>query len=595
MNIKSALLGALLFLPMMTQAMEDSQKQEAFIRELEAAKYTLSFKYGPTEWKSEYLQWDPEVAIEEAKSRMIEKDHLTTRDYQTIYRDFLGSLQDYHVSALFYSTEWSAFPIVIKSVNNRYFITNFEFMLSGYISGIEPDEIDLEEYLDDFEMLHLGDEIVALNGVPMPEVIEHLIDTELSGNRTLTGYALAEKMVFVRYGMRGHDVPVGEFTLTMKPPFGPQYLVRLPWIHVKEWVTDPAAKELAAQPTTLKERLEKFVSKDFTVALAKDLIKSPLSNMAACDQDDEEEEEYDYREKSFVPPLGQILWETEISSDHYAYIYRNEYGQKVGYLYIPHFSVGGALADVYMEEFIEIIKRFEAETDALVVDINDNPGGSLFYMYGLLSLLTDKPLITHKNTEVLVQEDIFHMASLYNDLKSMLEEDEEEKEEMIQGTLGGYPLTEELLVKIMNYSKSLLDQWDSGMRRTTPDYIFGVDYVEPHPQAHYTKPILVLTNELDFSCGDFFPAILQDNHRVTLFGRRTAGAGGYIRQYQQTSQFGVALYSLTGSLAYRVDGNVIENLGVTPDVSCNLTERDLQFGFIDYVRSVNRQVNLLTQ
>ena len=36
--------------------------------------------------------------------------------------------------------------------------------------------------------------------------------------------------------------------------------------------------------------------------------------------------------------------------------------------------------------------------------------------------MTDKPLITPKNTEVLVQEDIFQMAALYNDLKSMLED-----------------------------------------------------------------------------------------------------------------------------------------------------------------------------
>lgn len=578
---------------MMSQAMEDTQKQEAFIQELEAAKYALSFKYGPLDWKSEYLQWDADAAIEEAKSRMIEKTHLTMRDYQAIYRDFLGSLQDYHVRALFYSTEWSAFPIVVKSANNRYFLTDFTFDLNAS-PVLEPDEFDVDKYLDDFEKLQLGDEIIAFNGVPIKEVIERLIDTELSGDHTQTGYALAEKMLFVRYGLFGHDIPVGEFTLTIQPPFGSQYDVLLPWIHVKEWVTDPEAKDLAVQPANLKEKLERFVSKDFSVALAKNLVKSPLSQAAACDHDDEEEE-FDWREKSFVPPLGKILWETDTESDHYAYIYLNEYRQKVGYLYIPHFGVLGDLADIYMEELVEIINRFEKETDALVVDMNDNTGGSLFYMYALMSLLTDKPLANLKDTEILIQKDIYQMASLYNWLKYMLDEGVDDKEELLNSTLGGYPITEELLVKMMNYAKSLLDQWDSGIRRTTPDYLFGLDTIEPNPKAHYTKPILLLTNEYDFSCGDLMPAILQDNKRATLFGRKTAGAGGYVLPYFQTSQFGVALYTLTGSLAYRADGSVIENLGVTPDIPCSLTERDLQFGFIDYVRAVNRQVNLLTK
>ena len=594
MNIKSVVLGALLFFPMLAQASEDLNRQEAFVRELEAAKYTLSFKYGPTEWKSEYLQWDADHAIEEAKLRMIESEYLTTRDYQRIYRDFLGSLKDYHVSSLFFSSEWSAFPIEVKSVNGRYFITDFQFKLSLGFSDMAfaIDEIDLDRIFEEWQKLNFGDEIIAINQVPIKTLIENLIDSELSGDRTQTGYALAERMLFTRYGRRGHDVPNGDFTLTVKPIFGHQHTVNLSWIHTKEWVTDPVAKEIQNQPVTLKEKLEKLVARDFSVGLAKDMLKSPLAQLKASNEDeDDEDEEWDWREKSFVPPLGKILWETDIDSDFYAYIYQNEFGQKIGYFYIPDFSAGAALADNYMEQWIEIISRFEYETEALVVDLNDNPGGSLFYMYGILSLLTDKPLITPKNTEVLVQEDIYSMASLYNDLKSMLEETDEEIP--IGGTIGGYPITEEVITKIMNYSKSILDQWNAGFRRTTPEYIFGIDTVNPHPDIHYTKPVMVLINELDFSCGDFFPAILQDNSAATLFGRKTAGAGGYVRAYGQTSQFGIALYSLTGSLAYRVDGKVIENLGVTPDVPYNLTERDLQFGFIDYIRSVNRQVHSL--
>lgn len=590
MNFKSFFLGAILFFPLAAQASADTKRQEAFLQELEAAKYTLTFKYGPTEWKSEYLQWDADAAFEEAKAQMIESPQLTMRDYQRIYRDFLGSLKDYHVSTLFYSSEWSAFPIVVKSVNNRYFITKFDFQLSLSYSDLpfDFDEIDIERLEAELQKCNLGDEVIAVNGVPVATLIEELIDSELNGDRTPTGYALAEKMLFTRYGRRGHQVPKGDFTLTVKPIFGKQHTVNLAWIHVAEWVNDPQKKTVEQKPATKWQKLEKYLVRDYSVGLAKDMLKSPLASLQANDND-EEEEEYDWREKSFVPPLGQIVWETDIDEAFYAYIFKNQQGKKFGYLYLPDFSASGWSAEDFMGQLITIIDKFESETEALVVDINDNSGGNLFYMYGVLSLLADKPLETCKNTEVLVQEDIYNMAVIYNELIEMLDNGE------VEGTISGYPIDETVIRKIIGYAKSLIDQWNSGETRTVPDYVFGIDTLDPHHEVHYTKPILVLINELDFSCGDLFPAILQDNGRATLFGRKTAGAGGYVRPYQQTSQFGVELYTLTGSLAYRVDGKVVENLGVTPDIENQLTEKDLQHGFIDYVRSVNKQLNVLVK
>ncbi|TBR20006.1 protease-like activity factor CPAF, partial [bacterium] len=116
----------------------------------------------------------------------------------------------------------------------------------------------------------------------------------------------------------------------------------------------------------------------------------------------------------------------------------------------------------------------------------------------------------------------------------------------------------------------------------------------PHPTERYTKPILLLINELDFSCGDFFPAILQDNKRATVFGVRTAGAGGAVKATQFPNQFGIAGLAYTWTIALRTNGQPIENLGVTPDVDYKTTEEDLKTGFAGYARAIQAALtNLL--
>ena len=96
----------------------------------------------------------------------------------------------------------------------------------------------------------------------------------------------------------------------------------------------------------------------------------------------------------------------------------------------------------------------------------------------------------------------------------------------------------------------------------------------------------MLVNSLDFSCGDFFPAILQDNKRATILGTKTAGAGGYVLETSFLNLQGIAHFSYTGSIAFRLDGQPIENYGVTPDIVYNMTTYDLQNNYGQYTRTI---------
>jgi C-terminal processing protease CtpA/Prc len=90
----------------------------------------------------------------------------------------------------------------------------------------------------------------------------------------------------------------------------------------------------------------------------------------------------------------------------------------------------------------------------------------------------------------------------------------------------------------------------------------------------YTKPVLVMADELSASSADIFAAMIQDNHIAPLFGYRTMGAGGspednYVGVYSEGST------SVTRSMIVRLQPvtisgypttSYIENVGVHPDI-----------------------------
>ncbi len=99
---------------------------------------------------------------------------------------------------------------------------------------------------------------------------------------------------------------------------------------------------------------------------------------------------------------------------------------------------------------------------------------------------------------------------------------------------------------------------------------------------------MVLINELTFSAGEFLAAILQDNKRATLFGKRTAGAGGCTKVVpgSDSDLLGIDYVTATSTIARRTNGEYIEEKGVQPDVAYEVTVEDLQHGYANYRRAL---------
>jgi hypothetical protein len=272
--------------------------------------------------------------------------------------------------------------------------------------------------------------------------------------------------------------------------------------------------------------------------------------------------------RSFVPALDKIVWELPQALaarvPFSARIYQLDNDRLIGYVRVPHYNYDESTA----EEFAKLIGHFEEATEALVLDQVNNRGGSMVHMYALLSCLTDRPLIPPKHELSLTEDDV----AMASNTVALAEAGE------------AVPSDERPSLQEVAYSRFVLSEMEAGrMRHTNPTYLFGVSEILP-AQNHYTKKIVVLINELDFSAAEFLAAILQDNKRATLFGQGTAGAGGCVRRFTVpgSRKLGIAYMTITWTFARRTNGQPIENIGVHPDVSYSITAEDLRSCYSGY-------------
>lgn len=566
--------------------------KQRMIEDLGVIKNTFSVRYAPAEWKKIYADWDLNEQIELAKTKVLSTKSITTKDYQKILKEFFKSTRDYHVGAMFYSTANAYLPFRVQKAEDRYFIT----------------WVDQTEFPD----LAIGDEIILFDDQRISDAIEEIKKCDLGNNESLTDQGFAEEILTYRMGSLGHEVPSGPVNILVKHTKSEIVkLHQLEWFSIPEEIQEghtikSGMRALAwspAKPVGKKNKnVNPFFKKEMTAYMYEAMHASYLKRKVClkCDDSEDDSDEEDGSDdnedddgfemlgskKGPLPHLGEVLYDfSDASKDisFRAYVYSTPEGKIIGYIRIPHYMPG----PLDIMQFGLIIQAFEGTTDALVIDQLDNPGGIVVYMYALASMLTSDTLEIPMQRMTITQEDVFFALQALKTPKLT----QEEKDLMSFGYT-----QDELQTALNKYSQYIIDEWNAGRTFTDPTHMLGVDKVKSHPMGCYTNPILVLVNHMAISCGDFFPAILQDNKRATIFGTRTAGAGGFVLSHSYPNQFGLAKYRFTGSIAQRVDNNPIENLGVCPDIFYEITAKDLSTGkYEDYVEAVNKALKKLIE
>lgn len=558
------LLGSILILLISASGFaSDGMVKKRALADLEFIRNVFEVKYAPLAWKNEFSKWELNQAIDEAKAKIQSQPSPTIKDCQLILHDFFNSTRDYHVGIRFFSTEIANLPFMVQGAEGRYFIS--------YIDRDQLTKIDFP-----FE---IGDEILTFNEKPIQKVIEELRQQEFGLNTLETDQAMAELALTFRRGDIGNVVPSGTVTLTGKQKKTNKNLnAQLKWNYFAEHIRDISKLEHPKYFFVKKEedlkgslKINEFFNK-FMVSHFWDpaSFQSLQANNHSIGS-----------RSSYLPVLGaKKMWESNADNFFDAYIFESPSGKKIGYIRIAHYI--GDQEEV--EEFGKIMNYFESTTDALVIDQINNPGGSLFYLYGLVATLADRPFFTPKHRVALTQEEVNMALTLLPFLEWIRSSDEARG--ALGDTMGGYPIDFEFIKLMKQFCYFIIDQWNDGKLFSDPTYLFGFNELNPHPNYRYTKPILLLVNSLDFSGGDFFPSILQDNKRATVMGVRTAGAGGYVINVEYPNRSGIRSFALTGSIALRKDQKPIENLGVSPDIHYQLSVKDVQEGYQEYASAI---------
>lgn len=566
------LLPALSSLPPPVSLAGQVSMQEEMQGDLHFIDHVFRVMYAPAQWKLEQFGWNRSQERYRLENIIDTSTSLSISEFRYLLRAFVRSTRDYHTNISFFSTELAYLPFTVRCAEERVFIS----FVKG--SAALPMEV--------------GDELLSFEGLPAYEAILTLKESSMNGGAEATDLALASTMLTWRRGSSADFIPQGSVTIRLRSAAsGAVTAVSVPWTYQKEQILpiDKTGKlnSRAVASTTQRSAI-------LSSSLFQKQSVVPLYAEYKAFSDSLDDEKYGEKpfglgtKRSFVPDLGEILWRFDNGEFFDAYIYKTPYGRTVGYIRIPEYGLGGLFIQdnnrAVQDEFALIVSVLERYSDALVLDQLHNPGGYLFYCMELASMLTDKPLKMLPQKFSITPHEISGVVEMLN----ILEFSENLAEDLDLSDDAEMDFA--LFAQLKEYCQFILDQWQQGAIITEPFHVYGLKEILPSNTAHYTKPILMLIDELGFSCGDLMPALLKDNNRATLFGVRTAGAGGEVQAMSFPNRSGIARLSFTSSLMLRKDGQPIENLGVSPDISYTLTAKDLQEGYQQYAAAVNEAV-----
>jgi hypothetical protein len=263
-------------------------------------------------------------------------------------------------------------------------------------------------------------------------------------------------------------------------------------------------------------------------------------------------------------------------------------GLRIGLIRIAGFGQGTAAAKSALFREVEAeVAFFQTNTDGLILDVTRNTGGTC--SGDTLSRFTRERIKVY-------QLQYLPTASLIQGYEGLV--------------ASARAMSEPWVVDTYEFMLNAFREASAGTRSLTGPFpicesweltrgqVFArVDEYPPYRDATgqlagYSKPMIVLADELSLSQGEHLPAMVQDAKRAPIVGFRTGGLGGTVIGTAGPA-YGEGFIRYTSGLTVRnsvvslpglPSAPYIENFGVIPDIVLDsMTRENLMTGFRPFV------------
>lgn len=491
------------------------------ISDLEQMVARIKSGYGPLHFKKRALGIDVDALHAKYSARIANTK--TNGEFYYELSMFIAEFRDGHFSARVPTSHIASLPFTVDLVQGKVLIDEIA-------SQLAPGTFNFSK----------GDEVVEFNGKPVQEELDKL-KPYISMANDQSRERLAAMSLTVRSGAR-MPVPTNNL-VSLKVRRGTSSIIET--VELRWNYSGTPLDEFQPAPALLNSSLLKgFNYDDLSTFSSLDFLSHPAV-------------ERSYRcsagTRIAIPKDATVI----MKAPFVAYYYPTAAGN-IGYLRIPHYVpemfTSGANTFSHYEYAISLLEK---NTVGLIIDQDHNCGGSVMFMHEMVSLFADKPFPPTPFELLASKEE--HLT--------------------FQGWLAGMgSQTTTLFYKNIQAVADLVkSSWEKGDFLTPKISIFGDTEFTPH-KIRYTKPIIVLIDEVSGSGGDAFPSLMQGIGRAKLLGSTTMGLGGHVIELPPL-YYSQVFPRMTRSLFYRPDGVPVENNGAVPDISYSPTRDDFMYEY----------------
>lgn len=514
--------------------------------------------YGPLRWKKESigLDFNKLVSDFDGKVRAVKSDP----EFFRTLTAFLSSLKDAHTKGVIPSNYSATLGFSTDLVQGKVLI----------------ESVDVQKLPPPIFPFKRGDQLLALGGRPVAELVDEFSLINHTGNEASARRVAAARIVS-RQESAGFEVPKGVVTVTVLPKGAARPVtISTTWFNAGQPLPD--LDDLGA---LLEDQATKGVPTSADDSFAEAVAKSPFANLSLPQSTIDDFRRAGVKDigspkSMFDLPAGSLVME---KSPVTAAIYQSA-GKRIGVLRINSYMDKGLL-DVLKRALITM----EKETDVLVLDQTNNPGGSVSLVSDIVGLFADQ---SYRDMNFVLRPSMGWLQGFRDLGDKATKQLADNPQDMVATVLKNrFAYLEGEVRTAMAERRFYTAPVSLDLTGT------GFGMIQPNANVRYTKPVLLLINELDFSGGDAFPALMKDNNRVTLFGAQTTGAGGNVDEYGPLAN-SFFRFNLTESLMVRPNGEFVENRGIKPDVAYEITEDDFNNGYRGYVEAFTKEALKLT-